>query len=102
MAAARAAHDLRDRGRRGITSMADRASRRSIIRTIAGLVFVLATMPCGTLPVGVLRAATAQEATPAAGLGAPDPAECSVEPRPLAFFDRYFGAPTAAQAPAMM
>ncbi|MBA2596979.1 MAG: nuclear transport factor 2 family protein [Chloroflexia bacterium] len=40
----------------------------------------------------------AQDATPATGLGEPDPAECTVEPRPMSFFEEFVGTPTAEQA----
>ena len=45
--------------------------------------------------------AHAQEATPAATLGAPDPTECTIEPRPMAFFEQFIGTPTAEQEAAM-
>jgi hypothetical protein len=48
-----------------------------------------------------IAAVSAQEASPAAGLGAPDPSECTVEPRPMSFFEQYIGTPTAAQEAAM-
>jgi hypothetical protein len=48
-----------------------------------------------------ITAVSAQEASPAAGLGAPDPSECTVEPRPMSFFEQFIGTPTAAQQTAM-
>ena len=49
-------------------------------------------------PVAVVGA---QEASPAARLGAPDPSECTVEPRPVTYFEQFTGTPTAAQQEAM-
>ncbi|MBA3449759.1 MAG: hypothetical protein H0T18_00950 [Chloroflexia bacterium] len=46
------------------------------------------------VPVSV----AAQDASPAAGLGEPDPAECTVERRPMSFFEQFVGTPTAEQA----
>jgi hypothetical protein len=67
---------------------------RSGLSIVAVVLLVLtALMPITT--------AHAQEASPAAGLGAPDPSECTVEPRPMAFFEQYIGTPTAAQQEAM-
>ena len=40
----------------------------------------------------------AQEATPGVGLGVPDPSECTVEPRPFAFFEQFLGTPLAEPA----
>jgi hypothetical protein len=48
-----------------------------------------------------ITAAHAQEASPTAALGAHDPSECTVEPRPAAFFEQFIGTPTAAQQEAM-
>lgn len=40
----------------------------------------------------------AQDATPTGRMGTPDPTECTVEPRPMGFFESFFGGtPTAAQ-----
>jgi hypothetical protein len=48
-----------------------------------------------------ITAVRGQEASPAAGLGAPDPSQCTVEPRPMSFFEQYIGTPSATQEAAM-
>jgi hypothetical protein len=48
-----------------------------------------------------IAAASAQEASPAAGFAAPDPSACTVEPRPMSFFEQFIGTPSAAQDAAM-
>ena len=55
----------------------------------------------GLAASGQAATAHAQDATPAARLGVPDPAECTVEPRPMAFFEQFIGTPTAEQEAAM-
>ena len=66
-------------------------SGRSVVAIV--LLVLTALMP--------ISAAHAQEASPAAGIGAPDPSECTVEPRPAGFFEQFIGTPTAAQQEAM-
>jgi hypothetical protein len=63
-------------------------------QSIAVLLLVLTALT----PV---TAVGAQEAGPAAGLGAPDPSECTVEPRSPAFFEQFIGTPATAQQAAM-
>ena len=67
---------------------------RSGLSVVAVVLLVLTAL--GSVP-----AVRAQEASPAAGLGAPDPSECTVEPRPAGFFEQFIGTPTAAQQAAM-
>jgi len=65
------------------------------------LVSVVTVMLLGLMALSPTGSALAQEATPAARLGAPDPSECTVEPRPMAFFEQFIGTPTAEQEAAM-
>ena len=62
---------------------------------------VVAVVLLGMTALMPISAAHAQEASPAAGLGAPDASECTVEPRPATFFEQFIGTPTAAQQEAM-
>ena len=59
-------------------------------RSLAVLLLALVTL----LPI----TGRTQEATPGIGFGVPDPALCTVEPRPIAFFAQFAGTPTAEQA----
>ena len=68
---------------------------RSGLSVVAIVLLILAAL----MPI---TATHAQEASPAAGLGAPDPSECTVEPRPAGFFEQFVGTPTAAQQEAMV
>ena len=63
---------------------------------------VVAVMLLFLTALSPVPAVRAQEASPAAGLGAPDPSACTVEPRPLAFFEQFVGTPTADQEAAMV
>jgi hypothetical protein len=67
---------------------------RSGLSIVAIVLLVLTAL----MPV---TAARAQEASPTARLGAPDPSQCTVEPRPAAFFEQFIGTPTAAQQEAI-
>ncbi len=62
---------------------------------------VVAVVLLGMTALMPISAAHAQEASPAAGLGAPDASDCTVEPRPATFFEQFIGTPTAAQQEAM-
>ena len=53
------------------------------------------------LPAGLLSAVLAQDGTPTARLGEPDPAECTVAPRPMEFFAQFVGTPTSEQLAAL-
>jgi hypothetical protein len=63
--------------------------------------FVVAIMLLALTALMSITAVSAQEASPAAGFAAPDPSECTVEPRPTSFFEQFIGTPTAAQESAM-
>jgi hypothetical protein len=65
------------------------------------LVSLMIVMLLGVTVLSPVALAGAQEASPTAGFGAPDPSECTVEPRPMAFFEQLFGTPTAEQEAAM-
>jgi hypothetical protein len=69
-----------------------------MFRSGLSIVAIVLLVLTAQLPI---TGAHAQEASPAAGLGAPDPSECTVEPRPAAFFEQFIGTPTAAQQEAM-
>jgi hypothetical protein len=62
---------------------------------------VVAAVLIGLTVLSPVAVVGAQEASPAAGLGAPDPAECTVEPRPVAYFEQFIGTPSAEQQAAM-
>jgi hypothetical protein len=72
--------------------------RVPMLRTGVAVVAVMLLAVTALFPI---TAVSAQEASPAAGLGAPDPSECTVEPRPMSFFEQYIGTPTDAQEAAM-
>jgi hypothetical protein len=59
------------------------------------LVSAMVVMLLGATVLNSVAVVGAQEASPAAGFGVPDPAECTVEPRPMAFFEQFIGTPTA-------
>ena len=69
-----------------------------MLRSGLSIVAIVLLVLTALMPI---TAAHAQEASPAAGLGAPDPSECTVEPRPAGFFEQFVGTPTAAQQEAM-
>ena len=71
------------------------------MRRFVMLLSLVAVMLLGTVTLGPATTTHAQEASPAAGLGAFDPAGCTVEPRPMAFFAQFIGTPSAAQEAAM-
>jgi hypothetical protein len=63
--------------------------------------FVVAVALLGLITPGQIADVGAQDATPAARMGAPDPSECTIEPRPLAYFEQFVGTPTAEQEAAI-
>ncbi len=65
------------------------------------LVSLIVVMLLGMTVLGPVTVVGAQEASSTAGFGAPDPAECTVEPRPMTFFEQFIGTPTAEQEAAM-
>jgi hypothetical protein len=65
------------------------------------LVSVLAVMLLGVTALSPVAVVSGQEASSAAGFGAPDPAECTVEPGPMACFEQFIGTPSAEQQAAM-
>jgi hypothetical protein len=67
------------------------------MRRFALIVSVVIVTLLGPLALSQTGIALAQEATPAARLGAPDPSECTVEPRPMTYFEQFIGTPTAEQ-----
>jgi hypothetical protein len=69
-----------------------------MLRSGLSIVAIVLLVLTALMPI---TGAHAQEASPAAGLGAPDPSECTGEPRPAAFFEQFVGTPTAAQQEAM-
>jgi hypothetical protein len=69
-----------------------------MLRTGLSVVAVMLLALTALIPI---TAVSAQEASPAAGFAAPDPSECTVEPRPMSFFEQFIGTPTAAQQAAM-
>ena len=71
------------------------------MRRFGLLLSVVSVMLLGPMAPILTGSVLAQEATPAASLGAPDPSECTVEPRPMAFFEQFIGTPTAEQEAAM-
>src|SRR5687767_6181610 len=71
------------------------------MRRFALLVSVITFTLLGLMALSPTGSTLAQEATPAARLGAPDPSECTVEPRPMTFFEQFIGTPTAEQEAAM-
>lgn len=71
------------------------------MRRFGLLLSVVTVILLGPMALSLTGIALAQEATPAARLGAPDPSECTVEPRPMAFFEQFIGTPTAEQEAAM-
>ena len=71
------------------------------MRRFGLLVSLVAIVLLGLITPGLTASARAQDATPAAGMGVPDPSECTVEARPLAFFEQFVGTPTAEQEAAM-
>jgi hypothetical protein len=65
------------------------------------IVLVMLVTLLGVTVLSPVAVVDAQEASPAARSGAPDPAECTVEPRPAGFFEQFIGTPTTEQEAAM-